>query len=67
MEPAKAPEAPIERLPYRNMALAGLGAMLLPFLVLRLLGKRVGKSELSGRTWYSPARGPIFRRRARKP
>ena len=46
MEPAKAPEAPVELLPYRNMALAGLGAMLLLFLVLRLLGKRVGKSEL---------------------
>ena len=50
-EPAKAPEAPVELLPYRNMALAGLLGFCLPYvagffaLVLWNLRKLIRKLE----------------------
>ena len=50
-EPAKAPQAPVERLPYRNMVLAGLCGLCLPYaggmlaLILWNLGKLIRKLE----------------------
>jgi len=50
-QPAKPPEAPVELLPYRSMALAGLGGLCLPYaaglfaLVLWKLRKPIHKLE----------------------
>jgi len=47
-EKARAPEAPVELLPYRNMALAGLLAMCLPFALAvgwEGMARRIGGSE----------------------
>ncbi|MGO9109127.1 MAG: hypothetical protein ACLP9L_07840 [Thermoguttaceae bacterium] len=63
-EPAQVPQAPVELLPFRNMALAGLVAFCLPYagglfaLVLWNLRKRIRKLEPVETDEVTPAPPP---------